>query len=393
MGETLVGLGAALLAAGILARLGRHIGLPTIPLFMLAGIVFGPHTPGLEFFDDPAELELLATVGLVFLLFYLGLEFSIGDLIGGGRKLVTVGAIYIALNVGAGIILGFALGWGDREAFVIAGAVGISSSAIVTKLLVELRRLANPETRVILGIIVVEDVFLALYLAILSPILGEVSGIGSVVWSIGRAFLFLLVLAVVARKGAALVGRLITTDDDELLTIAFVGLAIIVAGIAEEVRVSAAIGAFMVGLVLAESASRERIERLVLPLRDTFAAIFFFTFGLTIDPGDVWSVAGPIAIAVTMSLVLNAVAGLLTARMYRFSPRAAANIGSTVLARGEFALILAALAASAGVDARVGPFIAGYVLILALGAPILAANARTLARFIPRRWTLPEQST
>jgi monovalent cation:H+ antiporter-2, CPA2 family len=391
VGQTLVALGGALLAAGFLARIGRRVGLPTIPLFMLAGIVFGPHTPGLDFFEDPSELELLATVGLVFLLFYLGLEFSIGDLISGGGKLVTVGAIYIALNVGAGLVLGFMLGWGDREAFVIAGAVGISSSAIVTKLLVELRRLANPETRVILGIIVVEDLFLALYLAILSPILGDVTGVGAVAWSIGRAFLFLLILAVVARKGAELVGRLISTDDDELLTVGFVGLVIVVAGIAEEVGVSEAIGAFMVGLVLAESTSRERIERLVRPLRDTFAAIFFFAFGLTIDPGDIWSVAGPIAIAVAMSLVLNALAGLITARLYRFGPRAAANIGSTVLARGEFALILAALAASAGVDARIGPFVAGYVLILALGAPIIAANARTLARVIPRRWTIPEQ--
>jgi len=124
----------------------------------------------------------------------------------------------------------------------------------------------------------------------------------------------------------------------------------------------------------------------VLPLRDTFAAIFFFAFGLTIDPGDVWSIAGPIAIAVAMSVVLNAAAGLLTARFYRFTPRAAANIGSTILARGEFSLILASLAVSAELDARIGPFIAGYVLILALGAPILSANAKVLARLIPDRW-------
>lgn len=386
MGETLVALGAALLVSGILARGGRRLGLPTIPLFMVAGIVFGGHTPGLNFFEDPAEIELLAAVGLIFLLFYLGLEFSIGDLLSGGRKLVMAGAAYLALNIGGGLALGAALGWGGREALVIAGAVGISSSAIATKLLVELHRLANPETRVILGIIVVEDLFLALYLAILEPVIGDAEGFGEITWSIARAFLFLIVLAVVARKGAALVGRLVDSEDDELLTIAFVGLAVLAAGVAEEAGVSDAIGAFMIGLVLAESPSRERIERLVLPLRDTFAAIFFFAFGLTIDPADVWSIAGPIAIAVTMSVVLNALAGLLTARSYQFSPRAAANIGTTVLARGEFSLILASLAASTGLDSRIGPFIAGYVLILALGAPIVSANAKVLARLIPSRW-------
>jgi K+:H+ antiporter subunit KhtU len=271
--EALVALGAALLAAGILARIGRRLELPTIPLFMLAGIIFGPNTPGLSIVSDPAELDLLATVGLVLLLFYLGLEFSLGNLIEGGTRLLTMGVLYVALNLGLGLAFGFALGWGAQEALVIAGVMGISSSAIATKLLVELRRLANPETRLILGIIVVEDIILAVYLALLQPILGETEGVGDALVSIGRAFAFLIVLGVVARKGAGLVGRLIGSDDDELLTICFVGLAVLVAGIAEELGVTEAIGAFMVGLILAESPMRDRIERLSLPLRDTFAAV------------------------------------------------------------------------------------------------------------------------
>ena len=382
---TLVALGASLLAAGILARVGRRFGLPTIPLFMIAGIVFGPHTPGLDFVTDPADFELVATLGLVLLLFYLGLEFSINELIQGGRKLVLAGSIYLALNVGAGLAFGFALGWGNREAFVIAGAVGISSSAIVTKLLVELNRLANGETRLILGIIVVEDLFLALYLAALQPIIGDTEGVGDAVISIAKAFGFLLLLAIIARKGAPLVGRLIDTDDNELLTICFVGLVLLVAGTAEELGVSDAIGAFMTGLILAESPSSERIKRLVRPLRDTFAAVFFFAFGLTIEPDDIASLAGPIALAVVMSLALNLAAGAITARLYHFGRTAAANVGLTILARGEFSLILAALAAAAGLDDRIGPFVAGYVLVLALSAPILAAQTHRLVRLIPSR--------
>jgi len=387
VGDVLVALGGALLAAGLLARAGRRIGLPTIPLFMIAGVAFGPHTPGVSLVDDPRSLELLATLGLVLLLFNLGLEFSIGDLVDGGRRLM-VGAMYLALNVGAGVAYGFALGWGTREALVIAGVVGISSSAIVTKLLVELDRVANPETRVILGVVVVEDLFLALYLAVLQPVMGDSHGLTAIALSIGKAFGFLLLLAIIARKGSAIVGRLVDSDDNELLTVVFVGFAVLVAGVAHELGISEAIGAFMAGLILAETRARDRVERLVMPLRDTFAAVFFFAFGLTIDPNDVYTVAGPVLAAIVMSLVLNVLAGVLAARSYRLGTEGAVTIGLTILARGEFSLIMAAFALEAGLDARIGPFAAGYVLLLALGAPILAVHAPRFGEWletVPRR--------
>ena len=176
LAETLVVLGGAFLVCGLIARVGVPIGLPTIPLFMLAGVLLGPSTPGFDLVQDPAELELVARLGLVFLLFYLGLEFSLDQLVAGGRRLVATAVIYLVLNVGGGLLLGLSFGWGTREALVVAGIVGISSSAIVTKLLVDLRRLGNRESRVILGIIVIEDVFLALYLALLQPVLGDAEG-------------------------------------------------------------------------------------------------------------------------------------------------------------------------------------------------------------------------
>lgn len=385
MGDTLVAVGGALLAAGILARAGRRIGLPTIPFFMAAGIIFGPNTPGIALVEDPQDLELLAALGLILLLFHLGLEFSLDDLLAGGRRLLGIGAIYLVLNVGGGLLLGLFLGWGTNEAFVIAGAVGISSSAIVTKLVIELRRLANPETRLILGIIVVEDIFLALYLALLQPVLGEAEGLADAAGQFALALAFLLALGAVARWGAGVVGRLVATPDDELLTVLFVGVAVLTAGVAEELGVSDAIGAFMAGLILAESAVAPRIERLVLPLRDAFAAVFFFAFGLTIDPGDAADVAGPVVMAVALSLVLNLAAGMTAAKLQGYGRTAAANIGLTILGRGEFSLILATLAAAAGLDARVGPFVALYVLVLAVLGPLLAARSPTLARLLPDR--------
>ncbi|MGI5423998.1 cation:proton antiporter [Streptomyces sp. CA-179760] len=377
--DSLLAMGGAFLAAAFLARLGGRIGLPTIPLFMLAGILLGPHTPGLVIVEDAHDFEMLSALGLVLLLFYLGLEFHLDDLKSGGRRLLTAGGIYLLLNVGAGLAFGFALGWGVREALVLAGVLGISSSAIVTKILIDLGRIGRPETRLILGVIVVEDIFLALYLAALQPVISGAQGVGDMVLQGAKAFGFLLVLAAAARYGTKLAGRLIATRDSELLVITFLGTAVLVAGVAEVLGVADAIGAFMAGLILAGTSSGPRIRELVHPLRDAFAAIFFFAFGLSIDPGDILSVVGPVAAAAALTVVMNIIAGLLVARVYGYGAEPAAEIATTLVARGEFALILAAMAASAGLDNRLAPFIAGYVLVLAVLGPIAAGRSSLLA--------------
>lgn len=376
-------MGGAFLAAALLARLGSRIELPTIPLFILAGILLGPHTPGIVLVSDPHDLEMLSALGLVLLLFYLGLEFHMDDLRTGGRKMALAGGTYLALNVGAGLGFGFALGWGMSEALVLAGVLGISSSAIVTKVLVDLGRIGNPETRPILGIIVVEDIFLALYLAALQPILSGATSLQAALMDGGKAFGFLLLLALAARFGTKVIGRLMNTKDDELLVISFLGAAVFVAGVSEWFGVADAIGAFMVGLMLGSTTSGERIRKLVHPLRDAFGAIFFFGFGLSINPGDLPSVLWPVLAAVGVTLAMNVFAGLAAARVYRFGPGQAANISTTLLARGEFALILATMAAAAGLDHRLAPFIAGYVLVLAVLGPLAAGRSAWLARILP----------
>jgi CPA2 family monovalent cation:H+ antiporter-2 len=381
----LVGLGALILLAGLLARFGRRIGLPTVPFFMLAGILLGPSTGGPVAFEHPEDLDMLALLGLVLLLFHLGVEFPVAQVLGSGKRLFIAAGAYIALNVSAGLGLGFALGWGTSEAFVIAGAVGISSSAIATKLLIELRRLANAETPVILGIIVLEDLFLALYLALLTPLLSGAGSPGELALRIGISFGYLILLFAIARWGARLIGKVIDSREDELLAILMVGLVVLVSGLSAEIGVSDAIGALMIGLVIARTSVRERAERIVVPLRDVFAAVFFIAFGLSIDIGAIGSVVVPVLIAITITVLTNVSAGLITAQLFGLNQRGAANVGLTVLGRGEFSLILATLALGAGLDDRIGEFIALYVLILAVVAPILASNSRLLARIIPDR--------
>jgi CPA2 family monovalent cation:H+ antiporter-2 len=385
MHNELLALGLLVLVAGLLGRAGRRLGLPTIPLYMLAGVLLGPGTPGPVLVEDPEHLELLAAIGLVLLLFHLGVEFPLEQVLASGRRLLLVAGTYIALNVSGGLGLGFLLGWGTPEALVVAGAVGISSSAIVTKLLIELRRLTNTETPAILGIIVLEDLFLAFYLALLGPVLGSAEDPLRFLVDVAISFTFLLFLFAVARYGSRAVGALVGSRDNELLTILFLGLVLVVAGASEELGVSDAIGALLVGLVVSRTEVRERVEQLVQPLRDAFAAIFFVVFGLTIDVGGLAPVALPVLGAVLLGLVTNTTAAVVAARVYAFNQRATANIALTLLGRGEFSLILATLALGAGLDGRLGPFVALYVFALAVLSPVLAANSRLLARILPDR--------
>jgi CPA2 family monovalent cation:H+ antiporter-2 len=383
--DALVALGGAFLAAGLIARVGRRIELPTIPLFMVAGIIFGPETPGIALFDSASDLEVLAALGLVFLLFYIGLEFSVEELTSGGRSLALAGAAYLLFNVGGGLLFGLALGWGGSEALIFAGILGISSSAIVSKLLVELGRVENRETPLILGIIIIEDVFLALYLALLSPVLGDAQGAGEVIKDIVLAFGLLIVFVAIARFGARLVVKIVDAAEDELFIVCFIGLALLVSGLSEELGVKYAIGALMIGIIMGSTTARERMTHFVHPLRDAFGALFFFWFGLTIAPGDVISVIGPVLAAVALTFLLNFLAGIVAARIRDLDRQAAADIGLTLVSRGEFALVLAALAAGAGLDERLAPFVAGYVLLLAILGPLAATRSTVFAPLIPAR--------
>ena len=390
MDNELAVLGAALLSAGLVARAGARIGLPTIPFFIVAGIAFGPHTPGLVVLDEPDDIHLLAMLGLVLLLFHLGIEFSIHDLIGGGRRLLWAGGSYIALNFGAGLALGWALGWGTRETFVIAGMIGTSSTAIVTKLLFDLRRLANPETGMILGIIVVEDVFLAFYLALLQPILHGQDGAIEIGLSATIAFTFLLTLFALARWGARLVRPLLASNDAELTIVLLVGFGVFVAGFADTVGASDAVGALLAGMVVAGTGLASRVERMIVPLRDTFAAIFFFWFGLTIAPSAMGAIALPVTIAVAVTILFNVIAGIVAARIYGYGRTVAANTALLLVSRGEFELILASLAVAAGLDNRVAPFAALYVLILSIFSPLASTRSTLLAHLLPRRLFDPQ---
>jgi CPA2 family monovalent cation:H+ antiporter-2 len=391
LGEELAILGALLLIAYIFGRLGKLVGLPAIPVYMLVGLLASPHTGWFPLSFDSGHIELIAIFGLILLLFNLGLEFDQDEFFGNAGKLLVSGGTYIFVNMGVGFVFGFMVGWGTREALIIAGMTATSSSAIVTKLLIELNRLANKETPMILGVTVVEDIFIAIYLAIVSVVLSGETAIWPVVGKLGVAFLFLVVMFSIARWGGRWVSRLFRTKDDELFTILFFGLAVGFGGIGELLGVTDAIGAFLIGLVLGATKYRARIEALSLPMRDVFGAFFFLNFGLALNLSTFPSVLPQVAIAVLMTFVLNIAAGQFVAWLNKLGPQAGINTTVILQNRGEFALILATLSLSAGLDKRIVPFAGLYVLVMSVVGPILASNSEKIGAVILRTKKKPKQ--
>ncbi|GAA4177407.1 cation:proton antiporter [Gryllotalpicola koreensis] len=385
LAENLIVLGILFLIAYVLGRLARRVGLPAIPVYMVVGLLASPHTHVFPLDFQAANVQLIAVFGLLLLLFSLGLEFDQEEFFGNLNRLLISGGSYVAINLGVGLAFGFWVGWGTREALIIAGMTATSSSAIVTKLLIELRRLTNDETPMILGVTVIEDIFIAIYLAIVSAALSGATGFWPIALRLAIDFVFIVAMFSIARWGARYVSRLLQTKDDELFTVLFFGLAVVFGGIGELIGVTDAIGAFLIGVVLGATRYHGRIERVTVPLRDIFAAFFFLNFGLDLDIAKFPQVTGVVIVAVVMTLLLNFGASQLIAWMNRFDFTAGINTFVILQNRGEFVLILATLAVGAGLDSRLTPFAGLYVVIMAILGPLMAANSDRFTAWW-RRW-------
>ena len=391
-GEDLLVLGILFVIAYGLGRVGKRIGLPAIPIYMFVGLIASPNSYFFPLSFPSADVELVAVLGLILLLFSLGLEFDQDEFYGNAGALLLSGGTRIAINLGVGFALGMWIGWGTREALIIAGMTAASSSAIITKLLIELRRLANRETPTVLGIMVLEDVFVAIYLAIVGVVLGGQTDVGSIALQLAISFTFLIVMFALARWGGRVVSRLVNTKDDELFTILFFGLAVAFGGIGELLGVSDAIGAFLIGLVLGATRVRSRIEAFALPLRDVFGAFFFLNFGLALNVSTFGEVLVPVGVAVAMTLIVNTLGGQLIAWQNKLTQAEGLNASAMLQNRGEFALILATLATAAGLDPRLTPFAGLYVLSMAIVGPVLAVNSEKIGRVVFRsKLTKPAQ--
>jgi monovalent cation:H+ antiporter-2, CPA2 family len=384
MDHMVLEMGLALSLIALAAALSYWLRFSIVPLLILTGMAVGPHAPKIglldfRFIQSAQLIEFMGRAGVLFLLFYLGLEFSVSRLIRSGRSIVLGGSIYIAINFAAGLGYAYLLGLPLKEILVVAGITTISSSAIVAKVIFDLRRAANPETEMILGIIMFEDVFLAFYLSAVSGlVLSGATSFGEILKSIGLSLAFILGLIFVGMKATPLLDRILRIPSNEVFLLVIFACLFLLAGFGETIHVAEAIGALLLGLVLSETEHSERIERMIVPFRDFFGALFFFGFGLTIDPfglgGAVWPALG----AVALTIVGNVVAGMLAGRSAKLSTTASLNTGLTIVSRGEFSIIMANLAKAGDLSPVIQPFAALYVLILAVLGPLLTKESERI---------------
>ncbi|MED3629437.1 K(+)/H(+) antiporter subunit KhtU [Bacillus subtilis] len=380
--------GTALVLVAIASVIANKIKFSIIPFLIVLGMLVGPHAPkigimDLTFIQSSEIIEFFGRMGVLFLLFYLGLEFSVGKLIKSGKSIAVGGTIYILINFSLGLLYGFITGFSFLEVLILAGVITISSSAIVAKVLVDLKRTANPETELILGIIMFEDIFLAVYLSVVSGlVLGDATSVGSALLSILIAFGYMLLFFIAARKLPPLLNKLLDIRSNEVFIIVIFAALFFIAGFSETIHVAEAIGALLLGLVFSETEHSDRIEHLVVPFRDFFGAMFFFSFGLSIDPfslGEaVWLALG----AVILTILGNFIAGMVAGRRAGLSHKASSNIGLTIVSRGEFSIIVANLGIAGGLSATLKPFAALYVLILAILGPLVTKESKRIYRLL-----------
>ncbi|WP_171168297.1 cation:proton antiporter [Streptomyces sp. I05A-00742] len=380
----LIELGAIILALGLLSRLAGRIGFSPIPLYLLAGLAFGrggirPLGASEGFVATGAE------VGVVLLLLLLGLEYTPAELVRSLRTQFPSGAVDFVLNALPGLVAAALLGWGTVAGVALAGVTWVSSSGIIAKVLGDLGRLGAVETPAVLGVLVIEDLAMAVYLPLLTALQAGLS------LSAGGLTLLVALVTVtgvlyVALRHGRLISRAVSSDNPERMLLVVLGLTLSFAGIAQELNVSAAVGAFLIGIALSDEVA-EDARALLSPLRDLFAAVFFVFFGLSTDPASVPPVLGPAVALAGVTTLTKVATGWYAARRAGAGSAARWRAGGTLVARGEFSIVIAGLAVSA--EPRVGPLATAYVLVLVVLGPLAARWTEPLARRVTRRAAAP----
>ncbi|MCK9894855.1 cation:proton antiporter [Frankia sp. AgB32] len=379
-------LGGVLFSLGILGHLALRVGISPIPLYLLGGLAVGKG--GLISLGASEEfIQVGAEIGVVLLLLTLGLEYTATELLSGLRSNARAGVLDLVLNSAPGIIAAFVLGWGPVAAVVLGGVTAISSSGIIAKVLGDLGRLGNRETPVVLSVLVLEDLAMAVYLPVLTALLAhQTVARGSL--TVAIALGLLAVVLWLALKHSPKVTRLVFNPkadrNDEILLLRVLGLALLVAGLAQRMQVSTAVGAFLVGIALSGPVAEGAAE-VLSPLRDLFAAVFFVFFGMQTEPAEIPSALLAGSLLALAGVVTKVITGWWAARSAGIGTMGRFRAGAALVARGEFSIVIAGLAVAAGIEPRLGPLAACYVLLMAIIGPLAARFVEPVTRACRRR--------
>jgi monovalent cation:H+ antiporter-2, CPA2 family len=380
---TLAELALTVTLLGGLGLVASRFGLSAIPAYLLAGLLLGPNEPKQLALVEPSEVtDFVAELGIIFLLFFLGLEFTLGRIARSRRHATLGGAIDLVTNGALGLAVGVAAFGVSFAALILAAAIYVSSSAITVKGLIDFRRLADDETDLVLAILVAEDLVLALVLGFAG---GGGGALGTTLVIVAKALGFVAVALAASKWLSRPIDRVLDWLPREFFLLAVVGFVVGMSAIAQELGLSEAIGALLAGVVLSETSVRDEIEERFFSWRDVFAALFFFVFGLSIDVSAIGDVGWILVGAVLVTLVGKIAGTLLAGRLGGFTPRQSFNAGVALVAHGEFTVILAQLASendaiSPPEQAELVAFAGLYVLATATLGVLLMKESRVIGR-------------
>jgi CPA2 family monovalent cation:H+ antiporter-2 len=375
-----VELGAILLGLSLLARMAVRVGFSPIPLYLLGGLAVGAGGVIPARITDEF-VEMAAEIGVLLLLFVLGLEYTPKELSKELRRNSLGGVVDLLANFLPGLAIGLLLGWDPVAAVLLGGVTYISSSGVISKLLTDLDRLGNRETSTVLSILVLEDLVMAAYLPVVGVLLAGTAMLTGL-FSIGVALGVVTLIVMVAARFGPHMSRAIHSESDEVLLLSVVGLVLFVGGLAQEADVSAAVGAFLVGLAISGPA-QHRAGALIVPLRDLFAALFFFVFALGIEPASLPPVLAPAVVLAVVTALTKVGVGWWAAGRAGIGKHGRWRAGTTLIARGEFSVVIAGLGVAAGIEDQLGPLAAAYVLTMAvLGSALVRVDR--LPRWLDR---------
>ncbi|WP_321849637.1 cation:proton antiporter [Pseudomonas paraveronii] len=385
-------LAVIMLVAGVVTILFHRLKQPVVLGYIVAGFIIGPHTPPFGLIHDEDTIKTLAELGVIFLMFCLGLEFSLRKLFKVGATAFIAAFLEIVLMIWIGYEIGRWFDWNTMDALFLGAILAISSTTIIVKALNDLKMKDQRFAQLIFGVLIVEDILGIGIIALLSSIAvsGTVSS-GEVFSTVGKLSLFMIVALVI---GILLVPRLLAYvakfDSNEMLLITVLGLCFGFCLLVVKLEYSMVLGAFLIGAIMAESRQLMKIERLIEPVRDMFSAIFFVAIGLMIDPQILLQYAWPIAVisvAVVLGKMLSCGLGAFIAGN---DGRTSLRVGMGLSQIGEFSFIIAALGMTLQVTSDfLYPVAVAVSVITTLLTPYLIRGADPLslkiAAVMPKR--------
>jgi len=378
-------LAVILVVAGVAGWMCQRLGLSVVVGYLAAGMVVGPYTPPFALVSDAGRIETLAQLGLVFLMFSIGLKLSL-------RRLRRLGLSMLVAAMGGAVIvyyltrlLGTMLGWGGTEILFLAGMLMVSSSAIIGKILQETGAVHETPGQLAMGVTVLEDVVAVVMLTLLTSVVQLGGATGGQAAEVGGTLGLLGAFVALAGVGGLLLvpwllKRMSISADEELQTLGLAALLFGLAFVARRAGFSLALGAFLLGTIVAETPHRTQVERTFAGMRDVFSAVFFVAIGMQFDPADLLGEIGLIAGVAAFTLVARPLACSLALTLIGTSPRDALRTGLTVTPVGEFSFIIAQLGVGAAVlPPKFYPLAVGVSLLTTLLAPVLTRHSAGIA--------------